>query len=237
MSDAAAATSATLTNAGQAATQFFGSLFSGSAGGDASPAEQVAAAQESPVHDTPAPVPVSWVAETKTVPAPARVETASISKPVEAASKAEPAWGAATATSETAAAKPAVIAFAETAGRDTTAASQPPVQIATAAGPTASADVAQPAAMPGPYRLQIAAENSREDAEQTLARLVSKHKTSLKGLEPVIEEPQTGTVLFGSMGAAYRVSLGPYQNKVEPGRLCNILQPHGFDCRVVSVSP
>jgi hypothetical protein len=85
--------------------------------------------------------------------------------------------------------------------------------------------------------LQIAAENTREEAEQTLARLVAKHRPSLRGLEPVIEEPQTGNVLFGSMGAAYRVSLGPYVTSVEPGRLCNILQPHGFDCRVVAVTP
>jgi hypothetical protein len=93
------------------------------------------------------------------------------------------------------------------------------------------------AVLPGPYRLHIAAENSRADAEKTLSRLVSAHQLSLRGLEPVIEEPATGGVLFGSMGAAYRVSLGPYATAVEPGRLCNILRPHGFECRVVAVAP
>jgi hypothetical protein len=44
-------------------------------------------------------------------------------------------------------------------------------------------------------------------------------------------------VLFGSMSAAYRVSIGPYANQIEPGRLCNILKPHDFDCRVVAVAP
>jgi hypothetical protein len=85
--------------------------------------------------------------------------------------------------------------------------------------------------------MHIAAENSRADAEQTLSRLLSAHKPSLRGLEPVIEEPATGGVLFGSMGAAYRVSVGPYSSSMEPGRLCNILKPHGFDCRVVAIAP
>jgi hypothetical protein len=250
VNNAASAASTTLATAGQAATQFIGSLFGGGGGDAGSPPqeqpaqEQAAVAQASSAIEAPAaaPVPVNWTAETKTVPAPARIETASISKPVkEAAGKAEPAWNAATRTAAPEAVQPTVIAAAqpvpEPAARDTKALPQPPVRIATTAEPTPPADVAQPAVMPGPYRLQIAAENSREEAEQTLARLLSKHKTSLKGLEPVIEEPQTGNVLFGSMGAAYRVSIGPYQTAVEPGRLCNILQPRGFDCRVVAVTP
>lgn len=114
----------------------------------------------------------------------------------------------------------------------------PEVKIAAAEPLAPTTDAAPPAAvLPGPYRLHIAAENSRADAEQTLSRLVSAHKPSLRGLEPVIEEPATGGVLFGSMGAAYRVSLGPYTTSVEPGRLCNILRPHGFDCRVVAITP
>jgi hypothetical protein len=113
----------------------------------------------------------------------------------------------------------------------------PEVKVA-AAEPAASANAPPPAAvLPGPYRLHIAAENSRADAEQTLSRLLSAHKPSLRGLEPVIEEPATGGVLFGSMGAAYRVSVGPYSSSMEPGRLCNILKPHGFDCRVVAIAP
>ena len=113
----------------------------------------------------------------------------------------------------------------------------PEVKVA-AAEPVASENAPPPAAvLPGPYRLHIAAENSRADAEQTLSRLISAHKPSLRGLEPVIEEPATGGVLFGSMGAAYRVSVGPYTSSMEPGRLCNILRPHGFDCRVVAIAP
>ena len=113
----------------------------------------------------------------------------------------------------------------------------PEVKVA-AAEPVASENAPPPAAvLPGPYRLHIAAENSRADAEQTLSRLISAHKPSLRGLEPVIEEPATGGVLFGSMGAAYRVSVGPYASSMEPGRLCNILKPHGFDCRVVAIAP
>jgi hypothetical protein len=113
----------------------------------------------------------------------------------------------------------------------------PEVKVA-AAEPVASETAPPPASvLPGPYRLHIAAENSRADAEQTLSRLVSAHKPSLRGLEPVIEEPATGGVLFGSMGAAYRVSVGPYASSMEPGRLCNILRPHGFDCRVVAIAP
>ncbi|MBY0225843.1 MAG: SPOR domain-containing protein [Hyphomicrobium sp.] len=113
----------------------------------------------------------------------------------------------------------------------------PEVKIA-AAEPVAPENAPPGAAvLPGPYRLHIAAENSRADAEQTLSRLLSAHRPSLRGLEPVIEEPATGGVLFGSMGAAYRVSVGPYASSMEPGRLCNILRPHGFDCRVVTISP
>jgi hypothetical protein len=232
-SNAVAAASSSLANAGQTATQFLGSLFAGG-GGDSNSTPQASEEQTAPavqaasLNDAPAspPTPATWPAETTAAPPPARIETASISTRVEAAAaNAEPAWSAET-KSPPPAAKPAVLAVA-----------QPVAEPVAAPQPTPTTDVAQPAAMPGPYRLQIAAENSREEAEQTVTRLVAKHKTSLKGLEPVIEEPQTGNVLFGSMGAAYRVSLGPYQTAVEPGRLCNILQPHGFDCRVVAVTP
>ncbi len=155
----------------------------------------------------------------------APIETAALPERPKPADPAPAGW-----TAETAAA-PVAVADPQPA---TT-----PAEVKVAAAEMDPPVKAQPAiaSLPGPYRLQIAAENSRADAEQTLSRLVSGHRTSLRGLEPVIEEPATGGVLFGSMGAAYRVSVGPYASSMEPGRLCNILKPHGFDCRVVAVTP
>jgi hypothetical protein len=249
MGNAASAVSDTLTGAGQAATQFIGSLF----GGSSSAPSQVAAANTAPPQSAPRvdaangtsveeTTPRAWPTETNAATPAARVETAAISKPVEVAVREEvPAWNSQTRATPAAASNPPPLA--------TTQPMPAPPASGKAAASTASApqvsavnsapDVGGPqaAVLPGPYRLQIAAENTREEAEQTLARLVAKHRPSLRGLEPVIEEPQTGNVLFGSMGAAYRVSLGPYVTSVEPGRLCNILQPHGFDCRVVAVTP
>ncbi len=199
--------SAALADAGKSAGAFLGSLFSG--GGSAAPEP----ATSPPAVNEPEP------------PAVSKIETAALpenSTPVEPAPAVWPA--------ET---KAAPIADAEPPP-----AKIPEVKVAAAEPVAPASDATPPAAvLPGPYRLHIAAENSRADAEQTLSRLMSAHKPSLRGLEPVIEEPATGGVLFGSMGAAYRVSLGPYATSVEPGRLCNILRPHGFDCRVVAITP
>jgi hypothetical protein len=186
-------------------------------------------------------MPRTWPTETNAATQAARVETAAISKPVEVAVREEaPAWTSQTGATP-AASNPPPLATARPmpAPSDSAKAAASTASAANviAANSAPEAVVPPSAVLPGPYRLQIAAENTREEAEQTLARLVAKHRPSLKGLEPVIEEPQTGNVLFGSMGAAYRVSLGPYVTSVEPGRLCNILQPHGFDCRVVAVTP
>ena len=248
--NAASAASDTLAGAGQAATQFIGSLF----GGSSSAPPEVAEANTAPPQSAPQadavngdsgaqPMPRAWPTETNAATQAARVETAAISKPVEVAVREEaPAWTSQTrATPAAAPFNPPVIATAQPLSvqpySGNAAASTSSASSVAAANSTQDAVVPRNAVLPGPYRLQISAENTREDAEQTLARLVAKHRPSLKGLEPVVEEPQTGNVLFGSMGAAYRVSVGPYVTSVEPGRLCNILQPHGFDCRVVAVTP
>jgi hypothetical protein len=155
-------------------------------------------------------------------PASTKIETAALPEPPESAEPAAAVWPSVTKSAPVVEVQPFKV---------------PEVKIA-AAEPVAPEKAPPPAAvLPGPYRLHIAAENSRADAEQTLSRLLSAHKPSLRGLEPVIEEPATGGVLFGSMGAAYRVSIGPYASSMEPGRLCNILKPHGFDCRVVAIAP
>jgi hypothetical protein len=246
--NAASAASETLAGAGQAATQFIGSLFGGSSSAptqvaEANTAPPQSASQADAVNgDSGAqPMPRTWPTETNAATQAARVETAAISKPVEVAVREEaPAWTSQTGATP-AASNPPPLATARPmpAPSDSAKAAASTASAANviAANSAPEAVVPPSAVLPGPYRLQIAAENTREEAEQTLARLVAKHRPSLKGLEPVIEEPQTGNVLFGSMGAAYRVSLGPYVTSVEPGRLCNILQPHGFDCRVVAVTP
>ena len=247
--NAASAASDTLAGAGEAATQFIGSLFGGSSSAPSEAAEaNTAPPQSAPQADAvngdsgAQTMPRAWPTETNAATQAARVETAAISKPVEVAVREEaPAWSSQTRATPAAASNPPPLATAQpmSAPPDSGKATASTASAANVAAANSAPEAGVPpsAVLPGPYRLQIAAENTREDAEQTLARLVAKHRPSLKGLEPVIEEPQTGNVLFGSMGAAYRVSLGPYVTSVEPGRLCNILQPHGFDCRVVAVTP
>jgi hypothetical protein len=154
--------------------------------------------------------------------AASRIETAALPEKPKSVEHAPVAWPSETKAAPVVDVQPAKVSEVKVA----------------AAEPVTPAKAPPPAAvLPGPYRLHIAAENSRADADQTLSRLLSAHKASLRGLEPVIEEPATGGVLFGSMGAAYRVSVGPYASSMEPGRLCNILRPHGFDCRVVAIAP
>jgi hypothetical protein len=166
--------------------------------------------------------PLGVVAVAEPPPAVTPIETASVNKEPAVAARATDEPPAAVWSSQTTA--PVVPASA-------------PVKIAAAEAAPAADAVPSTTILPGPYRLQIAAENSREAADQILSRLISQHGQSLRGLQPVVEEPQTVGVLFGSMSAAYRVSIGPYANKLEPGRLCNILKPHEFDCRVVAVAP
>jgi len=94
---------------------------------------------------------------------------------------------------------------------------------------------APPSQNTGKYSLQIAAEHSLADAEKVAERLKARHALSLRGMVPEIYGPATRNgPIFGSMGPSYRVSIGPYSTRVEPGRLCNILRPHGYDCRVVT---
>lgn len=199
-----------LNDMGKAAGALLGNLFSGSSAPSAEP------------------IPSAPVKEEQAPPPSSSVETASISNNVERPQTAPVVWSSETHPAPLFNPGPEI-----EPGVD--AAAQPQV---TKTEPTPQSDATPVVAiLPGPYRLQIAAENTRADAEQTLARLIAKHTPSLRGLEPVIEEPTTGGILFGSMGAAYRVSLGPYATSVEPSRLCNILTAHGFDCRVVTVTP
>ncbi len=170
----------------------------------------------------PVNTPLGVAAVAEAPPAIAPIETASVDPGPSVAARA--------ATADA----PAALWSSQTTG---TAVPVTPVAVA-AAEPAPAVDAAPSiAVLPGPYRLQIAAENSREAADQIMARLILQHGQSLRGLQPVVEEPQTAGVLFGSMSAAYRVSIGPYANQIEPGRLCNILKPHDFDCRVVAVAP
>jgi hypothetical protein len=208
----AAAVTSAVANAGKAAGAFFGNLFSG----------------DSKAASVPEPTPEEAPNEPQAVQV-ARIETASI-EPPEAPTTT--VWTAQTDAAPPPA-PPAAVAIAP-----------PQADTAVAASPVAVAEVkptepAAPAApmLPGPFRLQISGENSLADAEKIRDRLLATHASSLNGRDPVIEEPHTGSVLFGSTGAAYRVSLGPYTTRVEAGRLCNILTPHGFDCKVVAVAP
>ncbi len=150
-----------------------------------------------------------------------------------AAAEAEPAAVEVAAVAPVATPEPVEPAPIETRSIETasirTSDASPPVEVQAVPPPLPT--------LPGPYRLQIGAENTRAGAETTLSRLIAGHGRSLQGREPVIEEPATGNVLFGSMAAAYRVSIGPYTHAAEASRLCNILQPHGFECRVVGVTP
>ncbi len=171
------------------------------------------------------PAPTVPPADTSVPLAASVIETAALPEQSKTVAPAPVVWPAET--------KAAPIADSEPVAPVT----QPTVRVAAAETVPPAAAPPPAAVLPGPYRLQIAAENSRADAEQTLSRLVSAHGPSLRGLEPVVEEPATGGVLFGSMGAAYRVSVGPYASSMEPGRLCNILKAHGFDCRVVAIAP
>jgi hypothetical protein len=205
-----------LSDAGKAASSLFGGLLAG--------VTTPAPAPE------PAPVP-------ETAPAPSRIETAALPEtaPPKPTTAPENSWTAPAVVVRTAPADPPtaptpvapaapVVALAPFA--------PPPAKTATDAAP------APPAATPRPgnFKLQVAAAQTRAEAEDALQRLVTKHATTLRGIDPQIEDPPSGTAsIFGSMGPAYRVSVGPYRTAVEPGRLCDILRPQGFDCKVVTI--
>jgi hypothetical protein len=235
---AADAAQGELASAGNATTAYLGSLFSGG-GETAAPAqvEPQPVAVAATVPAIPPPATAMWTAQTDT----SRIETAAISKPVETPTPAMPLWSAerkaevSTAPAPAAPLKPVAVAAAPADPVKTA----PDALTAPPSISAAPADAALPpsAALPGPFRLQVAAENSRDDAEKTLTRLTAEHGPSLRGREPVIEEPATGNVLFGTTGSAYRVSVGPFAQSAEAGRLCNILKPHGFECRVTEIAP
>jgi hypothetical protein len=196
-----------LSDAGKAASTLFGGLFTGGA--------------------APA-------------PAPASIETAALAQtaPPKPATPPDSGWSA-----------PAVVARTLPPDPPAPSAEPPPaapVVVAAAPAPTIPtppaatvATVAVPAApppKPGNFKLQVAAAQTRAEAEEAMQRLVVKHTSTLRGASPQIEDPPSGSAsIFGSMGPAYRVSVGPYMTAVEPGRLCNILRPHGFDCKVVAI--
>lgn len=99
-----------------------------------------------------------------------------------------------------------------------------------------TADAGSVASAPGgPYHLLLASAATRAEAEDTMQRFLAKHATTLRGrATPSIEDPRAGGgSIFSGMGSGYRLTIGPYSTAVEPGRLCNILRPHGFDCEVI----
>jgi hypothetical protein len=205
-----------LSDAGKAASSLFGSLLAGVT----TPASE------------PAPVPAS-----ETAPTPSRIETAALPEtaPLKPTTAPENSWPAPAVVARTTPADPPPAGTAVAPAAPVVALAPfaaPPGKVATDAAPAAPAE----APRPGNFKLQVAAAQTRAEAEDALQRLVTKHATTLRGVDPQIEDPPSGTAsIFGSMGPAYRVSVGPYRTAVEPGRLCNILRPHGFDCKVVTI--
>lgn len=97
---------------------------------------------------------------------------------------------------------------------------------AAAAAPVPATTTAQPT---GTYRVQVAAVRSRDAATEVARRLVKEHGFRLDQREPVVEE-----AIYGNMGTFYSVKVGPYADQSEPGKLCRVLRPSGFDCLIVS---
>jgi hypothetical protein len=194
-----------LSDAGKAASSLFGGLLAGVT--------------------APAPAPAP-----ETALAPSRIETAALpeTSPPQPAAAPQTSW---TAPADPSAPAPALVAPAAPVLALAPVAA-PPGKVATDAAPAAPAETPRQ----GNFKLQVAAAQTRAEAEDALQRLVTKHATTLRGVDPQIEDPPSGSAsIFGSMGPAYRVSVGPYMTAVEPGRLCNILRPHGFDCKVVTI--
>ncbi len=123
-----------------------------------------------------------------------------------------------------------------------THAPSPPTSVAAipAASPVTGTATAAVAGLPaastpsaGSYRLQVAALATRAEAEQAAQTFQSKHGASLRGATPEVDTGTDGSI-FGGMGTVYRVTVGPYASAAEPGRLCNILRPQGYDCQVTT---
>ena len=61
--------------------------------------------------------------------------------------------------------------------------------------------------------------------------------TRLRGTPAVVSAGKQASIdeaVIGNMGTFYRVRLGPFANATEPGKLCAVLKPEGYDCLVVS---
>lgn len=100
---------------------------------------------------------------------------------------------------------------------------------ATAAVPTVAPRPKKASAPSGTYRVQVASVRSRDAAAAVAARLKKEHGFRLDNREPVVEE-----AIFGNMGTFYSVRVGPYADEAEPGALCRVLRPSGFDCLILT---
>ena len=87
----------------------------------------------------------------------------------------------------------------------------------------------QQVASAGGILLQVAAVRSREEADVVSTRLRGTPAVVSAGKQASIDE-----AVIGNMGTFYRVRLGPFANAAEPGKLCAVLKPEGYDCLVVS---
>ena len=81
----------------------------------------------------------------------------------------------------------------------------------------------------GGIRLQVAAVRSREEAERVSAKVSATPAVQSAAAGAEIDE-----AVIGNMGTFYRVRLGPFSNAAEPGKLCAVLKPQGYDCLVVN---
>ena len=126
---------------------------------------------------------------------------------------------------------PAVSSWSET----TTKAAPPKSDVKPEAKPkpqaaaAASSKVASASTEPGPFRLQLGAVRSRDEAQSVAQRVKQEFGDKIGQRAYDIDE-----TVFGNMGTFYRVRIGPFAEASEPKGLCQALRGKGVDCMLIS---
>jgi SPOR domain len=81
----------------------------------------------------------------------------------------------------------------------------------------------------GRFRVQVAAVRTEKEAQSAAQKLKQQLGAAVEGREPEIDQ-----AVYGSMGAFYRVRIGPYASAQESQSLCTKLKGSGLDCFVVT---
>jgi SPOR domain len=201
-----------LANAGQAVGGFFGnigksigSMFNSNSSSSAAPQDQGAQATQT----SSDPVMTSSTSSMTSSAAPSTGPT------VSASDSPAGGWGRSTVTAGDINA-PAAATVKQTAKKKPVIAAKPLVQTAAVA-------------VPGNFKLQVAAVRSREEAEKISAGVSAVPAVQSAQRPAAIDEANVA-----GMGTFYRVRLGPFNDAAEPGKLCSALKPQGYDCMVIA---